>query len=500
MDTEERVGAFRAYLKRIDHYNSAVALLHWDKRTYIPRKGVDARSEALGMLASEAHRLTVSDEMKGFLEDLLPLSADLDPITARALEQRKKDFDRSVKIPVERHEEFMVLTSKAEAVWEEARAQSDFSLFAPYLSRIVDMMREFADYWGYERHPYDALLDPYEPGMTVAILDPLFGDFRVRTTELLRRIEAAAPIDSAFLHRRFDPHKQRRFSEYILREMGYDLEAGRLDETAHPFETTIAFGDVRVTTRFVSDFLNSAVFGTIHEGGHALYEQNIADDLRGTLLHRGISMGIHESQSRFWENIVGRSSEFWERYFAPLQEIFPDELGDVDAQRFYRAVNVVGPSHIRVEADELTYNLHIMIRYEIEKGLLQGDIQVRELPGLWREKMREYLGIEPENDTVGVLQDVHWSGGDFGYFPSYALGNMYAAQFTRALERDQPAWREAVRSGRLAEPKEWFVTHVHRHGSMLDPADVLRAATGEELSSSALMEYLTTKYTALYAL
>ena len=500
MKTDERVAAFRAYLKRIENFNSAVALLHWDKRTYIPRKGVDARSEVLGMLATEAHLHTVSDKMKGFLEELLPLSTELDPVTVRALHQCKKDYDRSVKIPVKRHEEFMVLTSKAEAVWEDARARSDFALFAPYLAKVVDMVREFADYWGYERHPYDALLDLYEPGMTVATLDPLFTDLRRQTVDLLRRIQAVPQIDGSMLHRRFAPDKQRRICEYILREMGYDLQAGRLDETAHPFETTIGYGDVRVTTRFVTDFLNTALFGTIHEGGHALYEQNIAGELRGTLLHKGISMGIHESQSRFWENIVGRSREFWERYYAPLRDVFREELADVDVERFYRAVNIVGPSLIRVEADELTYNLHIMIRYEIEKGFLQGDISVRDLPGLWREKMRDYIGIEPENDAVGVLQDVHWSGGDLGYFPSYALGNMYAAQFTEAMERDLPAWRESVRAGRLDELKEWLATRIHRHGSMLDPADLLRSVTNERLSSRALMDYLTKKYVALYEL
>ena len=498
MASEDKITAFHAYMKKITDFNSAIALLDWDARTKMPKKGVAGRSEALGTLSSTVFQLQIAPEMRAFLEELEPVAERLDQKTRRMLEISRKFYDLNEKIPAARFQEFVVLRSQAEAVWQEARGQSDFAMFSPYLERIVAMTREFIGYWGYKEHPYNTLLDMYEEGLTVNVLDPLFAKVRGQTLALLEKIKAAPQPDKSFLERRFDPDKQRQFSEFILTQMGYDFDAGRLDETAHPFATGIAPGDVRVTTRYLPNFFNSALFGSIHEGGHALYEQNISDNLAGTPLHTGVSMSIHESQSRFWENIIGRSREFWQRYYSELKQRFPSELGDVDADQFYKAVNAVEPSFIRVEADEVTYNLHIMLRYELEKALITEDLKVADLPGAWNEKMQDYLGITPPDDRDGVLQDVHWSDASFGYFPSYSLGNIYGAQIARAMEKALPDYRDQVAKGEFTGIRNWLKTHIHQHGSLYKPAEILRRATGESVDTSAIFSYFDKKFGPIY--
>ncbi len=497
-NSEEKVASFHAYMKTITDFNSAIALLDWDSRTKMPKKGVAGRSEALGTLSSTVFQMQVSPAMGAFLEALEPHADGLDQKTKRMLETSRKFYDLNQKIPAERFHEFVVLRSQAEAVWQEAREQSEFSMFAPYLEKIVAMTKEFIGYWGYKDHPYNTLLDMYEEGLTVSILDPLFAQVRKQTLTLLDKIKSSPQLDTSFLERRFDPIKQRQFSEFILTQMGYDFDAGRLDETAHPFATGIAPGDVRVTTRYLPNFFNSALFGSIHEGGHALYEQNISDDLAGTPLHTGVSMSIHESQSRFWENIIGRSHEFWQRYFPDLQKLFPAELGDVNIDQFYAAVNAVSPSLIRVEADEVTYNLHIMIRYELEKALITGELHVAGLPSAWNEKMHDYLGITPPDDRDGVLQDVHWSDGSFGYFPSYSLGNIYGAQIARALEKDMPDYHDQVAKGEFAGIRSWLKTHIHQYGALYKPEEILHKATGGGVDTSAIFDYFEKKFAHLY--
>lgn len=499
-NTETVVQSFRAYVSRMVDYQSALALLEWDARTQMPKKGMLGRSSAIGTLSAELFRMRTSDQMADYLKELALVTEELDRTTKRMVAECKKEYDRQVKIPADRYEALTVLVSQAEAVWQVAREQSDFLMFVPYLQKIVDLKREFIGYWGYEGHPYNALLDAFEPGITVQILDELFHSLRNQTVNLLNQIQAAQPVNDQILHKTYTPAKQQAFCFFLLRQMGYDLEAGRLDETAHPFETSIAPGDIRVTTRFIEHFLNSALFGALHEGGHALYEQNIASELIGTNLHEGTSMGIHESQSRFWENIIGRSYEFWERYFGDLQQTFPDELGDVDLVDFYAAVNAVQPSLIRVEADELTYNLHIMIRYELEKQLISGELQVVDLPVAWSTMTKDYLGIEPDNDAHGVLQDIHWAGGDFGYFPSYTLGNIYSAQIAHALERDMPDFRERVRNGQLTDIRDWLVERIYQHGKLVTPSEVIQSVTGEPANEAYLVQYLRDKYMPLYNL
>lgn len=498
---ETTVQEFRAYTRTMTDYKEAIAVLSWDLLTGAPKKGKAQRSEVIGSLSTDLFKMSISPKMGAFLEELgqPEVYAQLDPITQGIVRECKKEYDRSHQIPPVLYQEYVVLTSKSEVAWEDARKNNDFAAFRPYLEQILDYLKQFIDYWGYQGHKYNTLLDQYEPGITVAVLDPLFADLRTKSVSLLQAIQARGQkIDTSFLQQRFPAADQRRFSEFVLRKIGYDFEAGRLDESAHPFATGLNPGDVRVTTRFHENDFRAAIFGSIHESGHAMYEQNIGSDLIGTPLSDGTSMGIHESQSRFWENMVGRSHEFWSYFYQDLLTFFPQQFEHVSMDTFYSAVNQVEPSLIRVEADELTYNLHIMLRYELEKALIGGDLAVADLPGEWNDKMRDYLGVVPPNDADGVLQDVHWSGGSFGYFPSYSLGNIYAAQFEAALRRDLPDYKEAIRQGEFAAVKKWLGENIHKHGKLLEPKEILASVTGETINATHLIQYLETKYKQVY--
>ncbi|WP_163856132.1 carboxypeptidase M32 [Paenibacillus elgii] len=500
---EAKLTEFKQYLKKMKSYEEAVGLIYWDMRTGAPKKGIAARSEVVGELSGELFKMSVSDEMGAFLDYFASseVNARLSDIDRRIVSECKKEYDRSKKIPPKLYQEYVVLTSQAESAWEDAKDQADFPGFQPYLEKIVDMNLQFIDLWGYEGHKYNTLLDAYEPGMTVEKLDQVFGALREQVVPLLSAIqESAHKPEIGFLKQAFDKDKQKKFSLYILEQMGYDFEAGRLDETVHPFATGLNPGDVRITTRYLLNDVNSALFGTIHEGGHALYEQNISMDLLGTPLCSGTSMGIHESQSRFWENMIGRSRPFWNRYFPELQKNYTGQFDKVSVEDFYRATNEVKPSLIRIEADELTYNLHIMVRYEIEKALFSGAVKVADLPEVWNEKYREYLGIVPSHNGEGVLQDVHWSAGMFGYFPSYALGNMYAAQIKRTLEQELGNVNELVREGNLIPIKAWLADKIYQYGKSQTPTEIITRVTGEELNPSYLVDYLRVKYSDIYKL
>lgn len=495
--------SFQDYVRKMMHYSEAVALMGWDLRTGAPRKGHALRAEAIGTLSGEAFRMSTSEEMESYLEELSDPDTfiELNSINRALVRVVKKEFERFRKIPQERFEKYVVLVSQAVSLWEDAKHTSDFAMLKPYLEQIVAMKLEFIDYWGYGEDKYDTLLDQFEPGLTVRKLDQIFYDLRAETVDLVRAVvERGRQPDLTPFHRPFDIAKQKAFTRILLNRMGYDFAAGRLDETQHPFQTTLNRYDIRVTAHYcLNDFL-SALFGTIHEGGHALYEQGISADLIGTPLCSGASMAIHESQSRFWENMIGRSHEFWEHNYSELQETFPAELADVTLHDFYRGINSVKPSLIRIGADEVTYNLHIMIRYEIEKRLFHGDIQVVDLPDVWREMARDYLGIVPQDDAHGVLQDIHWLGGDFGYFPSYSLGNIYAAQFRNTMLKEVPDFHEHVRNGELDTVKTWLNEKIHTYGRMLEPAEIVRQVTGEELRSKYLVSYFKEKYGDIYHL
>ncbi len=494
---------FLELVKRIKYYNDALSVLFWDLRTGAPRKGVPQRAEVIGMLSEEAFKLSTSAEMEKYLAyfDEPDNNSRLDNIMKAVVKECRKEFDKYRKIPADMYKEYVILTSEAESVWEDAKNSNNFEMFKPYLEKIVDFNLKFIELWGYKDNKYNTLLEFYEPGMTVDKLDSIFNELRSRIVPLAAKIKASAdqPEDAA-LRQYFDIPKQEEFSLFILKKMGYDFEAGRLDESEHPFTIGINPGDVRITTHYYTNDFASALMSSLHEGGHALYEQNISEELNGTPLCTGTSMGIHESQSRFWENIIGRSRGFWEHYYGELQKLFPEQLKDMSLDKFYRAINKVEPSLIRVEADEVTYNLHVMIRYEIEKALINGDIKVAELPKVWNEKMEEYLGIVPPDNSKGVLQDVHWAGGSFGYFPSYTLGNIYSAQLYNTARKEIGDFDGLVRKGELTNIKEWLSEKVHKHGKLLEPSEIIKQVTGEDINSKYLVEYLENKYKGIYNL
>ncbi|MCI3920413.1 carboxypeptidase M32 [Paenibacillus sp. TRM 82003] len=498
---ERHLSGYLEVMKMMKSYEEALGVLYWDMRTGAPRKGLSQRAEVIGVLSTELFKLSTSDKMGEYLEALSEPDAfaALSRVHQRSVYESKKEYDRSKKIPADLYQKYVVLTSQAESYWEEARPRNDFAGFRPYLEQVVDYQKQFIELWGYEENKYDTLLDAYEPGMTVKKLDAVFGALREKLVPLVAAVAAQPALDTSFMQRKVPMERQRAFSEFILKEIGYDFGAGRLDPTTHPFATGLNPGDVRVTTRYIEDDFKDSLFSTIHEGGHALYEQNISADLIGTNLCTGTSMGIHESQSRLWENMIGRSRPFWDRYYGDLQRMVP-ELADVGLENYYRAVNEVKASLIRTEADELTYNLHIMVRYELEKDLMNDRLQVAELPEAWNAKYKEYLGIEPPSDVDGVLQDVHWAGGGFGYFPSYSLGNMYAAQMMDAMKRALPSFDADVAAGSFEPIKGWLTDKIYSHGRVLTPSEVIRNVAGAELDPSYLVSYLETKYKEIYKL
>ncbi|GMK41516.1 carboxypeptidase M32 [Paenibacillus sp. CCS19] len=500
---EQTLQTFKDKIKEIKSYEEALAVLYWDMRTGAPRKGLNTRSEAIGVLSGESFKLATSSELGELLTRLeeKDANAQLNDLDRRLVAETRKDYDRSVKIPPKLYQEYVVLTSQSESAWEEAKEKGNYEEFEPYLDKIITYTNQFIDLWGVKATRYDTLLDQYEPGMTVAELDRVFGGLRDKLVPLASAI-AASPHEpsTGFLRQQYAKDAQKSFSLFILEQMGFDFQAGRLDESVHPFATGLNTGDVRITTRYLTDDVTSALFGTIHEGGHALYEQNLMEELTGTTLATGTSMGIHESQSRFWENVIGRSRPFWERYYGDLRSRFPGQFDQVPVEDFYRATNVVQPSLIRIEADELTYNLHIIIRYEIEKLIFNEGVKAKDLPAIWNEKYREYLGVVPSNNSEGVLQDVHWSGGAFGYFPSYSLGNMYAAQIADTLERELPNFWQLVGEGNLIPIKQWLTERVYKWGKARTPSEIIVGTTGKPLDPSHLVTYLERKYKEIYKL
>jgi carboxypeptidase Taq len=496
---QEKVQEFKEYLKNIEYLNSALGVLYWDMRVGIPKKGIPYRSEVVGYLSTEAYKLETSDRVGSLIEYFSGVEG-LDKVTSSMVENVKKNYDKTKKIPEDRYREYVVLTSEAEAKWEEAKINSDFNQFKPYLEKLVDFQKEMIGYWGYDGNKYNTLLDFYEPGFTVEKIDKVFGELRNAIVELLNKIKASGYTPNIkVLEGNFSKESQEALAIHILKKMGYDFEAGRMDETMHPFTIEFNNKDVRITTHYYENDFTSALFSCIHEGGHGIYEQGIADELIGTTLGSGVSSGIHESQSRFYENILGRSREFWSGFYPEVISTYP-QFSDVDFEDFYRAINIVKPSLIRVDADELTYSLHIIIRYEIEKALINDEIKVEDLPRIWNEKYKEYLGIEPENDGVGVLQDVHWAGGSFGYFPSYALGNLYGAQFYYAMLRDLPNVMRDVENCEFAAIKDWLKEKIHKHGGVYKPSELIKMVTGEELSAKYFIEYLNKKYGEIYSI
>ncbi|WP_240689350.1 carboxypeptidase M32 [Ammoniphilus sp. YIM 78166] len=502
MTIEQTLLSYKELEQRICHLNSISSLVHWDMETTSPKLGLPYMSEAVGTLALEIFRLTTSDEMKEYLGILTAQGTyeQLDQATQASLREAKRQYDQTKKIPEALYKEYSILTANAQRIWQEAKAKNEFSLFEPSLQRIIEINREFANYYGYEEHPYDALLDQFEPGYTVKVLDELFNNLRTKTLDLLHRIQQSSyRPETGFLSKTYPKAKQKEFCQSLLHKLGYQTDAGLLAESAHPFATGISLQNVRITTNYHEDDIRSAVTSVIHELGHAVYEQNILKEYEGTFVRDGASMGIHESQSRFFENMIGRSEAFWQHLYPALQEQFPDELGSVSMEQFQRSLNIVEPSLIRIEADELTYNLHIMLRYELEKAMMAGELNAKDLPQAWNQKVEEYLGLVPPTDTVGVLQDIHWCFA-IGYFPSYTLGNLYSAQLYQKVRKEFPHFDQLVVEGNLQPILDWLHTHIHQHGKLYTPSELIERATGEKLNAEYLVRYFDDKFTRIYHL
>ncbi len=488
----------------VTHLGAIERLLDWDLNVNVPSAGHRARAVMMGYIAGLEHEKFTSDKFRevltraGELAERGKLKEDEKSVVAITL----ADFEKSKKLPVEFVAELAQLCGESNEVWIEARAKSDFKLFEPYLTRIVRAKRQEAEYLGYESSPYDALMDDFEPGLTTEFMSGIFIELRPFLVSLLDRIKGSqVKINKKFISKKYQISKQSEFIRMVVEKIGFDFRRGRMDVSVHPFCESVHPTDVRLTTRFKErDFVNQALLSLIHEAGHGLYEQGLPEESFGTPLGESVSLGIHESQSRLWENQVGKSLQFWFYFYPKLKRIFPRQLRDVSLEQFYQAINIVEPGFIRVDADELTYNLHVAIRFEIEKDLIEGNLEVRELPDIWNRKMKEYFELKVSKDADGVLQDIHWSAGLFGYFPTYTMGNLYSAQLFDAAKRQLPDLGGEIVKGDFTSLREWLRLNIHVYGRRYPPKDLILKATEDKPASVYLIDYLERKYSDIYKL
>jgi len=498
---EDRLAELKRRLLEINDLHGAASVLSWDQATYMPKEGAAARGRQGATLRRLAHEKFV-DPVIGRLVDALAAQADnLGEDDACLVRVVQRDFVKSIKVPAAYVARANALGAASYDAWTRARPSNDFAAMVPFLERLLDISREYADFFA----PYERIADPFiddaEEGMTTASVAPLFTALRRELVPMVRAITEQAPADDRCLHQRFGEPAQLEFGLKVAQRMGYDLDRGRLDKTHHPFCTRFAAGDIRITTRVREDDLSDALFSTVHEAGHAMYEQGVSAALDGTPLGSGVSAGVHESQSRLWENVVGRSRGFWQHYFPELQQRFPDQFAAVPLDAFYRAINKVERSLIRTDADEVTYNLHIMLRFGLELDMLEGRLRIKDLPEAWRAAMQADLGVVPPDDRDGCLQDVHWYGGGIGgAFQSYTIGNVLAAQFYDAAVKAHPEIPREIESGTFSTLHGWLVDNIYRHGRKYRPDDLVQRATGAPMRIEPYLAYLRGKYGELYAL
>jgi carboxypeptidase Taq len=500
MNIQEAIEKFYAMQSKMSAYGHAMALIYYDGATTAPKGTAQNRAHTLAILSEETYKLSTSDETVSVLEFLDGHKDELSEKDARAVFVALKDIKEMKKIPMDEYIAFEELMVEADDVWHRAKETSDFELFRPVLEKIFATTIKFAGYCAPEMHPYNYCLNKYEEGLTMDKCDEFFGTLRARIVPLIKKISEAKQVDDSCIKGDFDELSQEKFSYELMKTMGIDLDHCGLGTTEHPFTTSIgSHHDVRITTNYDRSNLSSSMFSVIHEGGHALYDMNSADDLAYTLLDGGVSMGIHESQSRFYENILGRSEEFIKYIFPKMQECFPNQLNDVTADDVYKAINLVTPSLIRTEADEVTYCLHVMIRYELEKRIVGGELEVKDLPAEWNRLYKEYLGVDVPDDKRGVLQDSHWSGGGIGYFPSYALGSAYGAHLLHKMKETVDV-EACLTEGNFAPINNWNREHIWKYGCLKNPNVLLREALGEEFDPTYYTDYLEKKYSKIYGL
>jgi carboxypeptidase Taq len=480
---------------------SCGSVLGWDERTYMPHRGSAHRGEQMALLARLGHEMMTAPEIGQLLAEVeaSDLVRDSEGVPAVNVREIRRTYDRTTKLPKELVEELARTTTRAQQVWQEARAANDFAAFRPWLEKIVRLKRQEAQAIGYRDVPYDALLDEYEPGATTAEISRVFAELRRELTPLVGAILASGKqAPRQVLEGDFPVERQQEFGRAAAAAIGFDFDAGRLDVTTHPFCSGIGPGDCRITTRYNPRRFPDAFFGILHEAGHGIYDQGLDPEHFGTPMGSFVSLGIHESQSRLWENQVGRSRGFWEHFFPKARQTFPEALGEVSLDQFVFAINDVRPSYIRVEADETTYNLHIILRFELEQALLRGDLQPADVPGAWDEKFEKSFGLKPPTDALGCLQDIHWSMGGLGYFPTYTLGNLYAAQFMEQARHDLGDLDADFRRGEFGRLKGWLNEKVHRPGQRWRAPELCRRITGRPLSHRPLLDYFQRKYAPLY--
>jgi len=501
---------FTAHIAKINDLCCVLNLLTWDARTQMPIGGTETRGYQISTVAGVAQEMFTNPKTLQLIDaaEKEVAGEPEDSYRVRAVKYAREHYEIARRIPASVVTELNELKSMSQAVWIEARKMNDYKMFAPYLAKMVALQQKIAEAIGYNEHPYDALLHRYEPGMTARRLKVLFAELKAGLTPILERAKSYPEARHDFLTERIYPaDKQKAFATEISRKFGYDFNRGRVDLTVHPFEISFTRQDVRITTRYDEKYAPQALFGLFHETGHGLYEQGadpvltrtaLATDLLDLYAVAGTSYGAHEAQSRLWENLVGRSEIFWKNQFPLLQSYFPEQLADVDAEAFYRAVNRVKPSLVRTESDEITYNFHIMIRVEIEMGLLDGTITIEKLPEIWKAKYEEYLGVTPPNDTLGALQDIHWSSGLFGSFCAYTIGNVMSAQFYEAALKQNPEIKPALDKGEYGPLLDWLTENVYRHGHAFLPDELLQRSTGSKLNTGPYLRYLTEKFDLLF--
>lgn len=489
-------------LVEIDDLDSAASALSWDQQTMMPPGGAQDRGRVMGTLRRLAHDRFVSAEVGVLLDQLEPYAAQLDPDSdsRRIIEDAARIYRKQTRVPSEMVVEMSLATSVATQAWQKARQEDDFFLFKPHLDKIFALKRQYAELFAPYEHIYDPLLDDFERGMKTSEVKAIFAQLRPQQVALIQRILDRPAVDDSFLRQPFDAQKQWDFSVDVVTRFGYDWNRGRLDKAPHPFSQMIGMGDVRITTRLFPDFFNPMLFGTMHETGHALYSQGHDPALDGTTVAHGASLALHESQSRMWENLVGRSHDFWQYFYPQLRETFPTQLQGVSLESFYRGINKVQPSLIRVEADEATYNLHVMLRLEVELALIEGSLDTADLPEFWNNRMQEFLGVRPPTDREGVLQDIHWSIGLVGYFSTYALGNLVSVQLWERILRDIPELPSQIRQGEFGALLAWLRENIHRHGAKFAPQELVERVTGSRIDPAPYMRYLNAKYGEIYGL
>ncbi len=509
--TEPLISSYKKLLKKVKGIlilQSAASVVHWDMETMMPPGAINLRSQQLALLSRIEHKMSTDPEIGKLLEEIIkrPEYDRLNAVQQRNVYLIKKNYDEQTKLP----EDLVAEIAKQEAitvdVWKKAKTAKDFSMFKPKLEKLVDLKKKAAEILMVVKEtatPYDALIDIYEPKMPSETINKIFGELREGLISLIEKCETASKQpDVSILKRRVPIDMQRKISKTITGFVGYDTESrearGRIDETEHPF-TTGYYDDVRVTTHYYEENFTSAIFSTLHECGHALYDQNLNSEWMFQPVGTPCSMGFHESQSRFVENIMGRSHEFWIYFLPKLKKFTGNILSNVDLDAFVFAINQVRPSKIRIEADEVTYGLHIIIRFNLEQDLLGGKITVTELPEVWNQSYKDYLGVDIENDSEGVMQDTHWASGFYGYFPSYTLGNIYSGQILDAMEKDLPEWKNQIAQGNFHDIRQWLIKNIHSYGDLYDPSDLLKKTSGEELSVKPYLNYLNQKYSKLYS-